>query len=66
MSRGQAAASLCFHQPGPGNRPLTDQLHAMTPHHLPLYIVKPGEADVLMIVTGIFLVLTCSLSATSI
>jgi hypothetical protein len=30
----------------------------MTPHHLPFYIVKPGETDVLMIVTGIFLVLT--------
>jgi len=29
----------------------------MTPHHLPFYIVKPGETDVLMIVTGIFLVL---------
>ena len=36
---------------------LTDQLNAMTPHHLPFYIVKPGETDVLMIVTGIFLVL---------
>jgi hypothetical protein len=30
----------------------------MTPHDLPFYIVKPGETDVLMIVTGIFLVLT--------
>jgi hypothetical protein len=30
----------------------------MTPHHLPFYIAKPGETDVLMIVTGIFLVLT--------
>ena len=30
----------------------------MTPHHLPFYIVKPGETDVLMIVAGIFLVLT--------
>jgi hypothetical protein len=29
----------------------------MTPHDLPFYIVKPGETDVLMIVTGIFLVL---------
>ena len=36
---------------------MTDQLHAMTPHHLPFYIVKPGETDVLMIVTGIFLLL---------
>jgi hypothetical protein len=30
----------------------------MTPHNLPFYIAKPGETDVLMIVTGIFLVLT--------
>ena len=29
----------------------------MTPHHLPFYIAKPGETDVLMIVMGIFLVL---------
>jgi hypothetical protein len=29
----------------------------MTPHHLPFYIVKPGETDVLMIATGIFLIL---------
>jgi hypothetical protein len=36
---------------------LTDQLHPMTPHHLPFYLAKPGESDVLMIVTGIFLVL---------
>jgi hypothetical protein len=35
---------------------LTDQLHPMTPHHLPFYVVKPGETDVLMIVMGIFLV----------
>jgi hypothetical protein len=37
--------------------PLTDQLHPMTPHHLPFYVVKPGETDVLMIVMGIFLIL---------
>jgi hypothetical protein len=36
---------------------LTDQLHPLTPHHLPFYIVKPGETDVLMIATGIFLIL---------
>jgi hypothetical protein len=30
----------------------------MTPHDLPFYVVKPGETDVLMIVTGIFLILT--------
>jgi hypothetical protein len=28
----------------------------MTPHHLPFYLAKPGETDVLMIVMGIFLV----------
>lgn len=28
----------------------------MTPHHLPFYLVKPGETDVLMIVMGIFLI----------
>ena len=37
---------------------MTDQLHAMAPHDLPFYVVKPGETDVLMIVTGIFLILT--------
>jgi hypothetical protein len=37
---------------------LTDQLHPMTPHHLPFYIAKPGETDVLMIVMGVFLILT--------
>ena len=36
---------------------MTDQLHPMTPHHLPFYITKPGETDWLMIVMGIFLVL---------
>jgi hypothetical protein len=36
---------------------LTDQLHSMTPHHLPFYIAKPGETDVLMIVMGVFLIL---------
>jgi hypothetical protein len=29
----------------------------MTPHHLPFYLAKPGETDVLMIVMGIFLIL---------
>jgi hypothetical protein len=37
---------------------LTDQLHPMTPHHLPFYIAKPGETDVLMIIMGVFLILT--------
>src|SRR5262249_4290622 len=30
----------------------------MTPHHLPFYIARPGETDWLMIVMGIFLLLT--------
>src|SRR5215470_2115034 len=34
-----------------------DQLHPMTPHHLPFYLAKPGETDVLMIVMGVFLIL---------
>ena len=29
----------------------------MTAHHLPFYIAKPGETDVLMIVMGVFLIL---------
>jgi len=36
---------------------LTDQLHPMTPHHLPFYVARPGETDWLMIVMGIFLIL---------
>jgi hypothetical protein len=36
---------------------VTDQLHPMMPHHMPFYVVKPGETDVLMIVMGIFLIL---------
>jgi hypothetical protein len=35
---------------------LTDQLHPLTPHHLPFFIVKSGETDVLMIAMGIFLI----------
>jgi hypothetical protein len=35
---------------------LHEQLHPMTPHHLPFYFAKPGETDVLMIVMGIFLI----------
>jgi len=35
---------------------LHGQLHPMTPHHLPFYVAKPGETDVLMIVMGIFLI----------
>ena len=36
---------------------MIDQLHPMMPHHLPFYVTRPGETDVLMIVMGIFLVM---------
>ena len=36
---------------------MTEQLHPMMPHHLPFYMAKPGETDVLMIVMGVFLIL---------
>jgi hypothetical protein len=36
---------------------LHEQLHPLTPHHLPFYLAKPGETDVLMVVMGIFLIL---------
>ena len=36
---------------------MSDQLHPMTPHHLPFYLARPGETDVLMIVMGVFLIL---------
>ena len=36
---------------------MIDQLHPMMPHHLPFYVARPGETDVLMIVMGIFLVM---------
>jgi hypothetical protein len=35
---------------------LHEQLHPMTPHHLPFYIAMPGDTDVLMIAMGIFLI----------
>jgi hypothetical protein len=35
---------------------LSDQLHAMAPHHTPFYITGPGETDVLMVGTGLFLI----------
>lgn len=35
---------------------LSDQLHPMAPHHLPFFITSPGETDVLMVGTGIFLI----------
>lgn len=39
-----------------GRQQLAEQLHPMGPHHLPLFIVSPGETDVLMVVTGLILI----------
>ncbi len=35
---------------------MNEQLHPMAPHHLPFYIVSPGNTDVLMVVTGLILI----------
>lgn len=35
---------------------MSDPLHPAAPHHLPGFIVAPGDTDVLMIVVGIVLV----------
>jgi hypothetical protein len=31
------------------------QLHSAAPHYLPMFITAPGHTDVLMVVTGVFL-----------
>ena len=36
---------------------MADQLHAAASHHLPAFITAPGETDVLMVATAIFLAL---------
>ena len=35
---------------------MSDQVHPMTPHHLPFYITAQGGTDYLMVAMGIFLV----------
>lgn len=35
---------------------MTESLHSAAPHHLPSFIVAPGETDVLMVVVGIILI----------
>lgn len=35
---------------------MTTGMHPAAPHHLPFFITPPGETDVLMVGTGIFLV----------
>jgi hypothetical protein len=36
---------------------MTTALNPAAPHHLPIFITAPGDTDVLMIVTGIFLLI---------
>lgn len=35
-----------------------NNMHSAAPHHVPWFITAPGEADVLMIVMGIFLLIS--------
>jgi hypothetical protein len=35
---------------------LSEQLHPLAPHHLPMFITAPGQTDVLMVVMGVVLV----------
>ena len=35
---------------------MSEPFHPNAPHHLPLFITGPGDTDVLMVVTGIFLI----------
>ena len=35
---------------------MSGELHSQAPHHLPFFITAPGETDVLMVATGIFLI----------
>jgi hypothetical protein len=37
-------------------RPLSEQLHPMAPHHLPFYLAAASGVDTLMVIMGIFLV----------
>src|ERR1700758_3033112 len=34
---------------------MTEQIHPTASHNLPLFITAPGETDVLIVVTGVFL-----------
>ena len=36
---------------------MTGSLNSAAPHHLPVFITAPGETDILMVVTAVFLVL---------
>ena len=41
---------------------VTSSLHPAAPHHLPAFITAPGETDVLMVGTGIFLIVAVLLA----
>ena len=41
-----------------GENQVSDQLHALAPHHLPFYLAPGSGTDILMVVMGIFLVAT--------
>ena len=41
---------------------MTSSLHPAAPHHLPAFIIAPGETDVLMVGTGIFLIVAVLLA----
>ncbi|XSC46644.1 hypothetical protein ACF1BQ_013250 [Bradyrhizobium sp. RDT10] len=37
---------------------MSESIHPSAPHHLPPFITAPGDTDVLMVVVGIFLLVT--------
>src|SRR5438309_1839137 len=39
-------------------RKLSEQLHPMAPHHLPFYLAPGGGVDTLMVIMGLFLIVT--------
>ena len=49
-----AEHSAC--EPFAWERPLSDQLNPMAPHHLPFYLAPGSGTDTLMVVMGIFLI----------
>jgi hypothetical protein len=49
-----AEHSAC--EPFAWERPLSDQLNPMAPHHLPFYLAPGNGTDTLMVVMGIFLI----------
>jgi hypothetical protein len=57
FDRGLVTLTAVWGTLGPGQeRTLSEQLHPLGPHHLPFYIIAPGETDWLMVGTGLFLI----------